>query len=63
MYRYTQPKAKGMLQKKSATPHIMFWGTKVFRWEKRRQHKKFSIDEIVSVLTFHKYLIGQRGKY
>ena len=38
-------------------------GTKVFWWRKRRQQKILASNplyEIVSALTFHKYLIGQR---
>ena len=31
---------------------MFFLGTKVFWWQKRRQEKIFSIDEIVSGLTF-----------
>ena len=60
--------AKGMLQKKrglSAPPYILFfWGVQRCFSGKSADSKKIlasnPLYEIVSALTFHKYLIGQR---
>jgi len=53
-----------MLQKKVCYPPYHVFGVQRYLGgESADSTNKFSIDEIVSVLTFHKYLIGQRGKY